>query len=113
SLMRKVLTAISTALVVWLPSTLLAQNQPLGIFTDHGDVGKPSTIGPGLASYDASTKTYTIAGGGENMWAAADHSHYVYKKMSGDVALESTIAFGSSNPNTGTPNGHRKGCLII
>lgn len=94
-------------------ATLKAQSQPLGLFTDHSDVGKPSTIGPGSATYDAASKTYTIAGGGENMWASADHFHYVYKKMSGDVALEATIAFGSSNPTTGTPNGHRKACLII
>lgn len=91
----------------------LAHAQALGIFTDHGDIGKPSTIGPGSATYDASTKTYTIAGGGENMWTTADHFHYVYKKMSGDVALEATITFGGSNPTTGTPNGHRKACLII
>src|SRR4249920_1197358 len=76
--------------------------QTLGIFSDHSDVGKPSTIGPGSASYDPATKTYTISGGGENMWATADHFHYVWKKMSGDVMLEATIAFVSSNPATGT-----------
>jgi len=111
--MHKYLTLLGLASVVVLAATLRAQSQPLGIFTDHGDVGKPSTIGPGSATYDGATKTYTIAGGGENMWASADHFHYVYKKMSGDVALEATIAFGSSNPTTGTPNGHRKACLII
>ena len=47
------------------------------------------------------------------MWATADHFHYVYKKLSGDVALEATIAFGSSNPATGAPNEHRKACLVI
>ena len=94
--MRTFTTAISFAFAVLLP--IAAQGQPLGIFTDHGDVGKPSTIGPGSATYDATTKTYTIAGGGENMWASADHFHYVYKKMSGDVALEATITFGSSSP---------------
>ena len=98
---------------VLLFATVHPTAQPLGIFTDHSDVGKPSTIGPGSASYDPATKTYTISGGGENMWATADHFHYVWKKMSGDVTLEATIAFVSSNPATGTPVGHRKACLVI
>ena len=62
--------------------------QALGVFTKSDDVGKPSTIGPGAASYDAAKKAYTIAGGGENMWATADHFHYVWKKVSGDAMLD-------------------------
>jgi hypothetical protein len=90
-----------------------ADAQPLGIFTDHRDVGTPSTIGAGSATYDESKKAYTIAGGGENMWAAADHFHYVWKKVSGDVTLESAIAFTGSRPSGGTPDPHRKACLVI
>ena len=111
--MRKFIVRFGVVSVGLLATPAFAHAQPLGIFTDHGDVGKPSTIGPGSATYDSSTKTYMIAGGGENMWTTADHFHYVYKKMSGDVALEATITFGGSNPATGTPNGHRKACLII
>jgi TolB protein len=109
--MRKLTPAMIVAFTLLLP--VIAESQALGIFTDHGDVGKPSTIGPGSATYDPVTKTYTIAGGGENMWATADHFHYVWKKMSGDVTLEATIAFVSSNPATGTPVGHRKACLVF
>ena len=87
--------------------------QPLGMFTGHTDVGKPSTIGAGTAAYDPAKKAYTIAGGGENMWAAADHFQYVWKKVSGDVTLESTIAFAVSRPATGAPDPHRKACLVI
>jgi TolB protein len=61
----------------------------VGIFANHGDVGKPSTIGPGSVIYDAATGTYTVTGGGENMWGTADHFHYVWIKVSGDVTLES------------------------
>jgi TolB protein len=105
-------TTISVMASVLLFATASAA-QPLGVFTDHSDVGKPSTIGPGSASYDPATKTYTIAGGGENMWAAADHFHYVWKKMSGDVTLEADIAFVATRPESGTPNGHRKACLVL
>lgn len=88
-----------------------AAAQALGIFSSAGDVGAPSTIGPGAAAYDAGV--YTITGGGENMWAAADHFHYVWKKVSGDVSLEAAIAFVATKPDTGAPDPHRKAALII
>jgi TolB protein len=80
----------------------------VGIFANHGDVGKPSTIGPGSVVYDAATGTYTVTGGGENMWGTADHFHYVWIKVSGDVALEATVQFIGSSPEP-----HRKACLLI
>ncbi|MEP6915917.1 MAG: hypothetical protein ABJC89_09725 [Acidobacteriota bacterium] len=73
----------------------------------------PSTLGPGSTVYDLSSQTYTVAGGGENIWASADHFQYVWKKMSGDVVLEATVAFAGTSPATGTPDGHRKACLMI
>jgi TolB protein len=91
----------------------LAMSEPLGVFSGSGDVGVPSTIGAGSTAYDAATNTYTVSGGGENIWAAADHFHYVWKKMSGDVLLEATVEFVGTHPGTGTPEGHRKACLMI
>lgn len=85
----------------------------IGAFTGSGDIGTPSTIGPGSAVHDADRNSYTVSGGGENMWAAADHLHYVWKKVSGDVMLEATVAFSGTRPATGTPNAHRKACLVI
>ena len=112
--MFKHVVALVVPMVLWLGiSATDARAQSLGVFTDHSDVGTPSTIGPGSATYDAASKAYTIAGGGENMWAAADHFHYVWKKVSGDVTIEATLGFVTSNPATGTPDAHRKACLII
>jgi TolB protein len=90
-----------------------AAAQSLGVFSAHGDVGKPSTIGAGSATYDERTKTYTISGGGENMWGAADHFHYVWKKVSGDVTLEAAIAFTGTRPAAGSPDPHRKAALVL
>ncbi len=83
----------------------------LGVFASDSDIGTPSTTGAGTATYG--TGVYTVTGGGENMWAAADHFHYVWKKVSGDVTLEATIAFVGTQPGTGTPDPHRKAALII
>ena len=90
-----------------------AAAQTLGLFTQGSDVGTPSTIGPGSSQYDASTKSYTVTGGGENMWAAADHFHYLWKKVSGDVLLEASVEFVDSRPAGSPPEGHRKACLVI
>lgn len=85
----------------------------LGLFRESVDVGTPSTIGRGSASYDSTAHVFTVSGGGENMWGTADHFHYVWKKVSGDVALAATVAFVGSNPDVGTPENHRKTCLVI
>ena len=96
------------------PAASPAQSGPaLGDFSGSGDVGTPSTIGAGSAKYDPATRTYTITGGGENMWAAADHFRYVWKKVSGDVLLEATVQFTGTQPSDGTPDPHRKACLVI
>jgi hypothetical protein len=78
----------------------------MGLFEGHTDIGKPSQ--PGRADYDAATGAYVIAGGGENMWFTNDAFHFVWKQVSGDFALESTIEWMGSGGNA-----HRKACLMI
>jgi hypothetical protein len=99
--------AVSVLLVV-APAMVLAQSQPLpqGIFTDHQDVG--TVLHPGSAVYDATTRSYTISGSGENMWFGVDDFHFVWKKVSGDVALTADIAFVGSGGNP-----HRKAVLMM
>src|SRR5512140_2499886 len=56
----------------------------LGIFegeTDVGAVGKP-----GSAHFDAQQQSYTVTGGGENMWFTTDAFHFVWKRVSGKVS---------------------------
>ena len=47
---------------------------PIGIFEDHADLG--TVLHPGSAEFDASAKSYTIAGSGDNMWATKDAFQY-------------------------------------
>ena len=96
-----------SALFILAPVMVLAQApHPLGIFTDHQDVG--TVLHPGDASYDAASRSYTISGSGENMWFGVDDFHYVWKKVSGDVALTADIAFLGTGGNP-----HRKAVLMI
>ena len=85
----------------------------LGIFTSHTDVGSPSSIGAGSATFDPATGRYVVTGGGANMWGSADHFHYVWVKVSGDIALEADVEFTESAPRGSAPDPHRKACLVI
>jgi TolB protein len=88
------------------PVMTLAQPQPIGIFIDHQDVG--TVLHPGSAVYDAVRQTYTLGGSGENMWFGVDDFHFVWKKVSGDIALTADIAFLGTGGNP-----HRKAVLMI
>jgi hypothetical protein len=78
----------------------------IGAFQDHGDVG--TVLHPGSVNFDAEHGTYTIAGSGENMWLAADAFQFVWKKVTGDVALGANISFVGQGKNE-----HRKAVLMI
>lgn len=86
--------------------TLFAQNSGLGIFEQSGDVGAVAQAGS--AKYDAKTKSYTVSGGGENMWFEKDAFHFVWKQVSGDVALAADVKLLGHDGNP-----HRKACLMI
>jgi TolB protein len=83
-----------------------AREGDLGQFTEHTDIGAPQHAG--TVVHDPATGTYTISGGGMNMWFRKDSFHYVWKKVEGDTALTADLAFQSTG---GDP--HRKGILMI
>jgi TolB protein len=83
-----------------------AQTNDLGIFTNEGSVGQTP---PGCRTkYDPATGEYTITGGGANMWATADAFYFLWKKVSGDVALSADIRWVGSSAAE-----HRKAVLIV
>ena len=70
---------------------LKAQQNPLGIFDDHLDVGSP--VLKGSASYNPGTQEYTMEGAGMNMWSNIDQFHFLYKKIKGDFIISATVRF--------------------
>lgn len=85
---------------------LAAHAGSLGLFTDHTDIGAPRHAG--TVAHDAAAGTYTVTGGGANMWFRQDSFHFVWKKVDGDLALEADLAFQGTG---GDP--HRKGILMV
>ena len=68
-----------------------AQNNQLGIFDDHSDVGLVKH--KGNATYDDKRQQYQLEGAGSNVWATHDEFHYAWKKMKGDFILRTNISF--------------------
>jgi TolB protein len=76
-----------------------------GIFAGSTDVGaalKGSTV------FDPATGVYTLAGGGADMWGAADDFHFAWQQIVGDAALTAEVHFP---PGTHPPN--EKAVLIF
>src|SRR5499425_935927 len=103
----------STIFILTLSCALLSQTETtssqankLGMFEKNGDIGAVKL--PGSVEYDEAKKSYAIAGGGENMWAATDAFHYVWKRVSDDLSIAADVQFIGAGGNP-----HRKACLII
>jgi TolB protein len=97
--------ALLTVLILTL-STFATDKPNLGPFEGNNDVG--TVLHPGSATYDASAKTYTLSGAGENMWLSNDAFHFVWKRISGDVAVNADISFLGKGVNE-----HRKAVVMV
>src|SRR6202030_1059341 len=108
SLRTLIVIALWTCFCVVIGGRARAQGAPMpvGIFEGHSDVG--AVLHPGSVDYDASAKSYTISGSGENMWFATDAFQFAWKKVSGDVTLTADISFLGKGVNE-----HRKAVLMI
>jgi hypothetical protein len=82
-------------------------NTPIGIFEGQSDIG--GALVPGSASYDPTTKQYTINSAGYNIWYTRDEFRYLWKKMSGDVSFAANVSF----PVAQQPPHDRKVVLVI
>lgn len=83
-----------------------AQEKKLGLFEKNGDIGQVKM--PGTVAHDEARQSYTVAGGGENMWANTDAFHFVWKRVAGDLSLAADIELIGTGGNA-----HRKAVLII
>jgi len=97
--MRTILLALT------LTTGCLAQVPTLGAFTNSGDVGAPALKGG--VTYDVAKGEYRVTGAGANMWAKADQFQYVWREMSGDLTVSTTMQF------LGEGIDHRKAGIML
>jgi Tol biopolymer transport system component len=86
-LMKKILFS----LLVILSCRAFSQQNSIGIFEGHGDIG--TDVKPGSATYIPQTQQYVISGAGYNIWADHDEFHFAWKKMKGDFILYTRAEF--------------------
>ena len=83
-----------------------AQNSPVGIFQANSDIGNPKKNGSSI--YNQPDQSYTLRGGGYNIWFERDEFHYLFNKIKGDFILTANFEFvGKGN------NPHRKSGWMI
>jgi len=83
------LFTLSVCTTLSLPS--FSQNQPVGLFDGHTDVG--TNVKTGSATFIAATNQYVISGAGYNVWFDHDEFQYVWKKMKGDFVVYTRAEF--------------------
>jgi TolB protein len=102
----KAITGIALSSLVITTNIILAQPANLGIFSTNQDIGSPSHAGS--VAYDPAAESYTITGGGSNIWGKIDNFQFVYKEMSGDLDISASVRWLKAGGNA-----HRKACLMI
>ncbi len=105
-MLRGALVCLTFAGLLSSGSAHAQAGMPLGLFQGQNDVG--TVPHPGSAHFDAGKGTYTVSGNGANMWFGIDDFHYVWTRVSGDVALSADIHFVGA-----TGNAHRKAALML
>src|SRR4051812_6491742 len=78
-------------LPLFIMLSLSSSAQSVGIFDDHGDVGKD--VMSGSAVFIPAMGQYVISGAGYNVWADHDEFQFVWKKMKGDFILNTRAEF--------------------
>jgi TolB protein len=71
--------------------SVYTQENNLGQFISHTDIGKVKT--PGTVKYNPETQEYDITGSGTNMWFTEDEFHFVWKKLEGDFIIRAECKF--------------------
>ena len=84
----------------------LAAFAQAGLFESNTDVGE--TPEKGKVGFNPSTNEYSVTGGGANIWGTVDAFQFVWKKLSGDVAMTADVRFIGAGTVA-----HRKAALMI
>src|SRR5437763_6406446 len=88
-----------------LAAAAFAQAGEFGAFTGSDDVGAPPL--KGSAEFDAATGQYKITGSGTDIWGKADQFHYIWREMSGNIAVTATAKFLTDGI------AHRKAVIMV
>src|SRR5450759_464080 len=90
----------------FLANTAVAQSPSVGIFQSNSDIGNPKKTGSAL--YNQTDQSYTLKGGGYNIWFERDEFHYLFNKIKCDFILTANFEFVGKGTNA-----HRKSGWMV
>lgn len=64
---------------------------PIGQFSEQGDIGNPEIAG--ATAYDVSTQQYRMTASGINLWGTSDQCQLAWNKLKGDFIVRARVAF--------------------
>ena len=110
----KSLSEIKTLLFFAFLSVLMNACEPrqteggsgVGVFDGTGNIGQVKLTGSAI--YDVTSQTYTLSGGGINVWGNFDQHFFAWKKIKGDFSMTAKVAFEGKGVNA-----HRKIGIMI
>jgi hypothetical protein len=70
-------------------ASIFPVDAPVGTFLGHQDIG--FVAGPGSASFDNGSGTYTVNTKSYDIWDVADSCHFVYKPITGDGEIVARV----------------------
>jgi TolB protein len=72
-------------------SSAVSQNIPVGNFQLNSDIGNPKKAGSSI--YNKTDQSYSMKGGGYNIWFERDEFHFLFNKIKGDFILTANFEF--------------------
>jgi TolB protein len=81
----------SILVILMIISQVVNSQNPVGIFTDHVDVGNPKNKGD--VTYSRQDQIYTIQGSGKTIGYDRDEFQYAFKNISGDFIATANFRF--------------------
>lgn len=82
----------SGVICFWLLIVQMSYSQnPVGIFENHQDIGKPKNAGSVI--FNPQTEDYSLTGSGYNIWFGRDEFHYAFSKVTGDFIATANFQF--------------------
>lgn len=88
-MMFKSISKISFFLFLTIIGAVANAQSPVGIFSNHVDIGKPKL--QGAATYNTADQSYSLKGAGYNIWFNRDEFHYAFSKVKGDFLVTANM----------------------
>ena len=80
---------VASSGMLFATANCIAQSPSVGDFQHHSDIGNPKM--KGSAAFNSADQSYSLKGGGYNIWFNRDEFQYAYSRIAGDFILTANV----------------------